>query len=323
MPNYLVIKTSSLGDILQTLPAVLSLKKSQKQAKITWVVEKRFKNILIPFGIDEILVVDFRRWKKSPLKSFKDIMTFIQKLRSTTFDKAIDFQANVKSGVILGFAKALEKRSFLDVAEWPHKLIKAKRIIPSYDNCLEFNKSLVIDLITSKDFDLPPFPIASCYPPKKIKIMLGLGSVWPSKKLDNEQISQLMLNIALKHDVYFVIPALASEKVAYQSLLNGLEGEVIAKNELQDYIPDLLSCDYFFGVDSALLHLARLLKIPSKAYFGPSNAHFYGKTGDEQGFCPYNQKFVKRCARLRYCPAPCMRSVSLAMTSFPSNGESV
>lgn len=306
MPDFLVIKTSSLGDILQTLPSILSLKKAQPESKITWVIEKKFSSVLKPFPIDDVILVDFKNWKTKPFRSFPEIKDFLKKLRQKTFDLCIDFQGNTKSGCIMALSKAKEKRSFLHPAEWPHKLFVAKRIDANHKNCLEYYHSLIKDHVSEINYDLPKFSGISSYLQNKHVILLGLGSMWPSKKLEDDQVTGMMHGICRNKDVYFVIPALQSEKECYQNLLMGFEGEVIVKNDLVDYIPDLLASSYYIGVDSALLHLARLLKIPSKAYFGPSNANFYGLEGDVMGSCPYNIKFIKRCPYLRSCKAPCM-----------------
>lgn len=306
MPDFLVIKTSSLGDILQTLPSVLSLKKADPEAKITWVIEKKFSAVLKPFPIDHVILVDFKTWKKQPFKSFGQIIDFVKMLRQKTYELCIDFQGNTKSGFIMGLSKALEKRSFSNPAEWPHKLFFAKRIKPNHKNCLEYYHSLIKDIVSEINYDLPKSSEVCSFPRNKQVIMLGLGSMWPSKKLENTQVINMMQMLCRNKDVYFVIPALESEKESYQNLLTGFDGEVIVKNDLIDYIPDLLASNYYIGVDSALLHLARLFKIPSKGYFGPSSALFYGQMGDEMGSCPYNEIFIKRCPYLRNCKAPCM-----------------
>lgn len=308
MQNFLIIKTSSLGDILQTLPAVLSLKKAYPETTITWVVEKKFQSILKLFPIDHVLCVDFKSWKKAFWRFLPEIKSFIQVLRQTRYDCCIDFQANTKSGVILGLVKAKEKRSFSKPAEWPHRLFFAKRIKPCFEDCIRYYHSLIQDIAFKNEYDLPKITPSKQYPDDKKVIMLGLGSMWPSKKFNTLQMQALIKDLNSAHNVFFVIPALESEKLEYQQLLEGYEGRVIVKPHLEDYIIDLLACDYFVGVDSALLHLARLFKIPSKGYFGPSSAQFYGQKGDQMGLCPYQIQFVKRCPFLRSCQAPCMKT---------------
>lgn len=309
MQDFLVIKTSSLGDILQTLPSVLSLKKKYPEAKVSWVIEKRFSSILELFPIDDLIIVDFKKWKKEPFKSYLEIKSFIKKLRLKKYDFCIDFQANTKSGLLMAFVKAFFKISFLTPAEWPHRLFKAKRIAPSFLSCHSYYHSLIKDLVENIDYDLPIIEPSTDYKDFNKIIMLGLGSMWASKKLDISQIKALMKEASQNQEVYFIIPALESEKTLYETLFKeGYQGKVLIKKHLIDYLPDLKASDYFIGVDSAFLHLARLFKIPSKGYFGPSSASFYGQSGDEMGLCPYNITFIKRCPRLRSCKAPCMRS---------------
>jgi heptosyltransferase I len=308
MQDFLVIKTSSLGDILQTLPIILSLKKKYPSAKITWVIEKRFASVLKPFNMDEVIEVDFKTWKKNPLKSLGEIKNFIKNLRSKTFDLCLDFQANTKSGFLMGLSRANEKRSFLKPAEWPHKLFKATRINACLDNYLTYYHSLLKDHVSKIDYDLPELYAENACESNKPIVMLGLGSMWPSKQLNKSQIQALLEHLNKTYNPYFLIPALPQEMKMYESLLKGYSGKVIVKPNLIDYMCDLKQATYFVGVDSALLHLARLMKVPSKAYFGPSSSKFYGQPIDEMGSCPYNICFIKRCPYLRTCIAPCMHS---------------
>lgn len=311
MRNCLVIKTSSFGDIFQTLPAVLALKNNHPDLKITWAVEKRCMSALEGIKeIDELLVVDFKTWKKSPLKSLQDISTFVRSLKSSHYDLVLDFQANIKSAVILSLARAFEKRSFKKVAEWPHKLVRAKRFEADPSTSLKFNQHLIEDLVVSSKAYEPT--IIDQYDVtiethKKMIVMLGLGSNWSSKKLTHDEAKSLMRDLKNRFDPYFLIPSLGHEVLDHQRLLDGFEGEVLSLPKILNYTRYLKKTDLYVGVDSALLHLARLFNVKSIGYFGPSSAVFYGSFSDIQGSCPYGQTFIKRCSRLRSCSAPCMR----------------
>jgi heptosyltransferase I len=307
MQSCLVIKTSSLGDVLQTLPTVLALKKNFPHSKITWVVDKKCASILALFPqIDECLVVDFRMWRQKPFSSIRQMLAFIKALRSNRFDIALDFQANTKSAFIFGLAKALRKRSFRSPSEWCHRFIMCQRIDPDKESFNTYYRSLLNDLVFDFSYDLPQIEPSTFVPRDKKVVTLGLGSMWPSKKLNRNQIKELIESLK---ECYLIIPALQSEKEVFEKLLKGYSGNVLVLPSLTDYLPYLKASDLFIGVDSALLHLARLFKIPSQAYFGPSSSVFYGDHKDVQGCCPYNQKFDKRCPKLRSCQAPCMQSI--------------
>jgi heptosyltransferase-1 len=316
MQNCLVIKTSALGDIFQTLPCILMLRQSHPGLKITWVVEKKCLGALEGLlEIDQILVVDFKTWRKHPLKSCGDMLAFKKTLQSVSYDLVLDFQANSKSALILALAKAKQKRSFSkkQVAEWAHRLVKAQRIVSDQNSSTKFYQGLIQDLITCDSWKLPHIQEQKTLvlPEHDKLVMLGLGSMWPSKRLAMQQIKDVMKSMAQSASCYFLIPASSSERQDYQSLLEGYRGEVLSHSSILEYASYMKHVDCFIGVDSALLHLARLFKVPSVGVFGPSSSQFYGQIGDIQGSCPYGKSFLKRCDKLRSCDAPCMRLIQL------------
>ena len=317
MQRCLVIKTSSLGDILQTLPVVLSLKNRYPSMVMDWVVEKKWAPTLEAFkGIDKLLVCDFKTWKKKPLKHFAAIRKFIQVLKQQKYDLVLDFQGNLKSGVIMGLAKGKEKRSFAfsQLPEKTHYLFKAKRLVVKQTHYLDYYHGLVSDLIPKLEPVKPELKKSKLAEELEIDlskkvIMLGLGSFWRSKEMSTEQIKELLKKLS-NENAFFIIPALSSEKKKFEELLGSYSGIVISFPELMDYVPYFEKTTLFIGVDSSLLHLARLLKIPSQGIFGPSSSLFYGSDEDLQGSCPFNRSFIKRCPQLRTCSAPCMKNLN-------------
>jgi lipopolysaccharide heptosyltransferase I len=86
MERYLIIRTSSLGDIVHTLPALAVLRKHRPQAEIRWVVGRKGREILEwAAGLDGLIVMDEPGWIKS--------------LRGRE-QTALDFQGLLKSGMI-------------------------------------------------------------------------------------------------------------------------------------------------------------------------------------------------------------------------------
>src|SRR5215470_9968412 len=96
--RILVVRLGAMGDIIQTLPAVASLKHSFPGSQLTWVVEPRWAPLLEanPF-IDRIAVL--RRGGPA------QIWSSCRELRSQVYDFAVDFQGLVKSAVIASVAR--------------------------------------------------------------------------------------------------------------------------------------------------------------------------------------------------------------------------
>lgn len=315
MLHVLVIKTSSLGDIIQTIPTVLKLKQSTPFIHITWVVEERFKSLLQALRIcDEIICCDFKTWKKKPIGSFSTILDFRKRLQNKTYDLVLDFQANIKSSLILSLVKAKEKRGYClkDVAEWPNVLFTTKKMRANLTNCYTFYDALIQDLISDHanvhlliDLSLPNVLEGIT---KKV-IMLGFGSFWESKKISPIQITNLLKKLYMENDPYFLIPSEEKDRSLYEQLLEPYQGKVLCFKNVEDYFPYFKKTAFYVGVDSAFLHLAKLFGIKTLGIFGPSSKIFYGDKDDIQGVCPYNKTFLKRCPILRSCEAPCIKNI--------------
>ncbi|MBU1979091.1 MAG: lipopolysaccharide heptosyltransferase I, partial [Gammaproteobacteria bacterium] len=108
MPKILLVKTSSMGDVIHNLPVVSDIRAHFPEAEIDWVVEESFAGIpaLHP-GVGEIIPVAVRRWRKNlfSLAVYAEISAFIKHLRNKTYDIVLDTQGLIKSAVITRLAQ--------------------------------------------------------------------------------------------------------------------------------------------------------------------------------------------------------------------------
>ena len=113
-PKILLVKLSSLGDVLHNLPTVWDLRSRLPDAQIDWVVEEAYVHLLEPLlsrdgfrGIDHIIPFGLRRWKKKlfNLSSWKEFFSFRKTLQSTTYDVLTETQGLLKSAIVCALAK--------------------------------------------------------------------------------------------------------------------------------------------------------------------------------------------------------------------------
>ncbi|MFA4969840.1 MAG: lipopolysaccharide heptosyltransferase I [Sulfuritalea sp.] len=106
--RILLIKTSSLGDVVHNLPVVSDLRRKYPEAKIDWVVEEGFLDIprLHP-GLRRAIPVALRRWRRSLLSpaTWSEIRSFRATLQEESYDLAIDTQGLLKSALITRMAR--------------------------------------------------------------------------------------------------------------------------------------------------------------------------------------------------------------------------
>jgi heptosyltransferase-1 len=113
-PKILLVKLSSLGDVLHNLPIVWDLRARLPDAQIDWVVEEAYVHLLEPLlsregfrGIDRIIPFALRRWKKNlfGLAIWKEFFAFRKSLQFTTYDVLIETQGLLKSAIVCSLAK--------------------------------------------------------------------------------------------------------------------------------------------------------------------------------------------------------------------------
>lgn len=108
MPKILLVKTSSMGDVIHNLPVASDILAHFPEAEIDWVVEESFAGIpaLHP-GVGEIIPVAVRRWREHPFsrKTRTEIGSFVARLRSKIYDLVLDTQGLLKSAVIARIAQ--------------------------------------------------------------------------------------------------------------------------------------------------------------------------------------------------------------------------
>ncbi len=138
-PKILLVKISSLGDVLHNLPIVWDLRARLPDAQIDWVVEEGYVHLLTPLlskdgfkGIDRIIPFSLRRWKKNllQLSTWKEFFAFRKQLQEVVYEVIIETQGLLKSAlvcslankapnaVVAGLANATEFSGYEPLARW-------------------------------------------------------------------------------------------------------------------------------------------------------------------------------------------------------------
>mgnify|MGYP002776453877 FL=1 len=106
--RILLVKTSSLGDVIHNLPVVSDIRRHLPQATIDWCVEESFAAIprLHP-GVAAVIPVALRRWRKTLFagQTWRQVAAFRAHLGAMAYDDIVDTQGLVKSALIAGRAR--------------------------------------------------------------------------------------------------------------------------------------------------------------------------------------------------------------------------
>jgi heptosyltransferase I len=189
MENFLIIRTSSLGDVIHTLPAFAALRKSFPGARIAWVIEEKSRPILdFVSGIDEIIVVGSRRWRKK-----------IRRKHQT----ALDFQGLLKSGLIAWLSGSRRRFGFdrRNLKEPAAAFFYTRRLEPVTEEDHVIRKNLKLLELVGVKTDKFDFPLTipeearrevlakidqGGWSADRKLILFNVGAAWPTKRWSAE-----------------------------------------------------------------------------------------------------------------------------------------
>jgi heptosyltransferase I len=334
----LIIKTSSLGDIVQAFPT-LSLLRQIPQLEVDWVVEEPFAELVKTHPlINQTFTIQTKKWRKNlNFQSFDELKCFCQLLRKKQYDLIIDLQGNLKSGLITAIAKGNKKFGFgfKTVAEWPNWLatnhhfnpLKGLNMRKEYLSLVSYAlKQLKMDVkptidpinltLNSAEQEWLDQQLQNFKNNNKLKFLICPGSRWQNKQLSFNSLENFLKLIDSQWEVQFFFLSGNEQEREEAYALQALFSSSVAFDRLS--LPLLQNVISYFNLviamDSLPLHLAGTTKTPTYSLFGPSSALKYKPFGDQhhafQGICPYGETFEKRCTRLRTCQTgACMKNL--------------
>jgi heptosyltransferase-1 len=336
--KILIIKTSSLGDIIHTFPVVAYLRSKLPKAQIDWVVEAPFAELVQSHpSINRVICIKSKAWRRAPFKVENriEIRQCRKLLREQEYDVVFDLQGNIKSSLILAQTKSAHKVGFgfKSAPEWPNCLFTNCRFNPPSGNNIRDD---YLALVQSYFKEVKASPIAENITlkispeqnakidailnnlPKTRLVMVCPGSAWPNKQMAAESLTDFLTHLQAEWNCHFLILwGSPQEKVFAESLCNSLSGHasILDKMPLQMLQNMMNRLDLIISMDSLPLHLAGTTKTPSFSVFGPSSAKKYAPEGHQhqsfQGTCPYGRTFEKRCPILRTCSTgSCIRNLN-------------
>jgi heptosyltransferase-1 len=340
--QILIVKTSALGDIVHTFPALNFLKSLTKEDSISidWIVEKPFAPLVRSHpAIRNVHEIDSKKWRKSPFskETWAEIAQFRSSLQEKQYDLVFDLQGNTKSGLATFLSRASVKVGFgyLRVPEWPNLLVTNRRFTPpSSQNIREdylfllksiFNEeeppvadSQISLKISMEEEDLLTEIMAQPSLQQGTKILVCPGSNWENKQLSPETLLTFLKRIEAPLDGRFIIAwGNPKEKEGALKLSSNFpkRSYIVPKLSLPALQNLMGRVDLVIAMDSLPLHLAGTTNTPTFSVFGPSSAKKYKPIGSQhhalQGSCPYNRTFEKRCPILRSCSTGlCMKGLT-------------
>lgn len=319
MKKILIVKTSALGDIVHVFPSVRFIKECFPEVAIDWVVEK--KNAMLvtsnPY-VNRAIEIDTKGLRKN--LAWRGIKNFIQELRKDPYDLVVDFQGNLKSGILTGLARGHLKVGFdwNSVSEKPnllftHRHVAIKRGLNAREEYLalaeaglgikatSFPEGTLLKLGSA---DLEKLRAFQKQKEPMNHVMVCQGSLWPNKRVLKEDLSAFLQKIP--GCKFWFLYGSEQEKQDAEALKNSVENSEVLGGLSFPLLQHLMKeMSLVISMDSFPLHLAGEAGVPTFSIFGASASHKFMPLGPThhafQGECPYGQTFARRCPKLRTC----------------------
>lgn len=328
-PNQiLVVKPSSLGDVVHALPAVAWLRRRLPGVRLGWLVNSEFAPLvaLSPL-VDEIHRFDRRRWGN--LRHGAELWTFLRGLRAMNYDGAVDFQGLLRSGLLtwrsgarrrIGFAAAREG------AAWFYS--ERVRLPDGVLHAVDKNLALVrlafgepaaaavppppeLPLLAPRPehvaaaarlWDEAGWPAAAAGPGPVLAV--APGARWPAKCWPPDFFAAVLDAVAkARPDARVWLLGTRDEQAAAAAVTAACRLarplDWTGRTGLGDLLALLQRSGVLLTNDSGPMHLAAAVNVPVVALFGPTDPALTGPYGPRhavfRGACPHAPCFRMRC----------------------------
>jgi lipopolysaccharide heptosyltransferase I len=294
--RILIVKLSSMGDVVHALPVPVTLRASFPSARIAWLIESRWLPLVQRHpAVDEVFAIDTFKARQNP-RSFPELIESIRKVRAFKPDWAVDLQGAVKSAVLgrlsgaprrLGFARPVIREPLAGI-------FYNRRVRPQSIHVVE----QMLDLLSgigpiTRVIDFP-FPV-----PDKAReaaqawllqnrvgpfVFFSPGGGWASKRWPSNRYAALAEALERDYGLAAVLnlgPADHELDDAFRRART-IRARLFS-GDLMNLAAMLLNAELVVGGDTGPLHLAAALGTPTVALYGPTDP---GRNG------PYSKRAV-------------------------------
>ncbi|WAH50855.1 lipopolysaccharide heptosyltransferase RfaC [Pseudescherichia vulneris] len=292
--RVLIVKTSSMGDVLHTLPALTDAMQAIAGIRFDWVVEEGFAQIPSWHEtVDRVIPVALRRWRKAwfsdPVKAER--RAFRETLRAVHYDAVIDAQGLVKSAALVTrLALGLKHGMDWQTAREPLASLfyNRRHHIARQQHAVERTRELFAkSLGYSKPQTQGDYAIAQHFVEERatgapyavfLHATTRDDKHWPEARW--RELLALMATSGLKIKLPWGAP---HEEVRARRLAEGFDYvEVLPRLSLEKVARELAGAKMVVSVDTGLSHMAAALDRPNFTLYGPTDPGLIGGYGKNQ-----------------------------------------
>lgn len=320
--KILLIKQTSLGDVLHMTPVIRALKRWKPESEIDIVTDKRALEILKnnPY-INKLYVLDIYKYEKeifkSPLKFFSTIKEFfshIKEVRKKKYDIAIDLQGLERSVIFLYLCKAKKKYakgkwafvksnyyvdinaivgliSFLKFFGCPNDGVDLDYFLPETIE-EDFNKTIE-RINQTKNFEI-----------EKDYIVFSPFSRWETKDLSVNKAREIIAEIKNLKDIQIIVSATSDYNKECKEIVEGFDNVLDSSGlfNLTELAYLIKNSKCMLTVDSFPMHTGCAFKKPLIAIFGPTSEIRVGPIAENSEVFRADNIECEKCYKRKNCP---------------------
>lgn len=332
--NILIIKLSAIGDVIHTLPALNAIRSIYPSAHITWLIEEAAAPLVTGHpALDRVIISGRKRWirdlRKGQWRSvIVEATALLRSLRDTQYDLVFDFQALLKSGVLvalsrggrkIGFGRGMEHQEhsylFLNEAVAPvdmdnHAILRSLMMLDAAGiHCRDIAYRLPIHDTDRKQI----VRLLSREGINELRPLICINPVakWTTKLWPNERFAELADRLSERFRVRPVFTGAPEDKEIVQNILSRMTSsgvDLTGKTSLKTLAALYERADMLISTDTGPMHLGAAVNTPVVALFGPTAPWRTGPMGENHQIIRANLP-CSPCFKRQCSTCDCMKQI--------------
>jgi heptosyltransferase I len=321
-----ILKLSSMGDLIHTLPAISDIQKQFPDYKLSWIIEERFAEIAQWHpAICQIIPTNLRQWKKNALhlQSLKAMRRLVADLKQQSFDAIIDLQGLYKTAIlgrlsgspISGYGRCSCREPNAS------RLYQQRFAIPRDMHAVPRMRVLAAKSLGYNypggraDYQIPR--MQSTIPIKDPALIFFHGTTWISKCWPQQNWHDLA-QLAVKEGfhIYFPWGNMQEKKAAIELSEKHPQLHCLPKMTLSEMAAFLQQVRAAVAVDTGFSHLAAAIGTPCITLFGASDPKRSHPMGPRQS--TITEDFPCQPCLKKHCRRNPLNSEALCMQDLPA-----
>jgi len=292
--KVLIVKMSSLGDVIHALPALSDAKKAIPEITFHWVIEERFATIAHWHpAVSKVIPIALRRWRKAWLAKTTraEMRAFKEELRRESYDAVVDLQGLLKSAWVTRLVKAerfgYDRKSIREplASFFYHKKFAVSR----KQHAVDRNRQLLCQALyypfrdVMPDYGIPRQHYSDETLSKDRYLLCFHGTTWANKHWPESYWIALVQRVTAQGLQVKLGWGSEVEKARAERIASVCRHAVVLERlDLEGLGLVIANAVAVVSVDTGLGHLAAAFDVPTLALYGPTDPVKSGILGEQQ-----------------------------------------